>query len=334
MPTYYDELKNLVESGRLEITWILSPPRSFSTAFECALGQSESIHGQVDEPIHTVDLHYEHYSQNNEEQFMKGCESILSEYKKHQSEIQNEPVRIITKSMSGFIHSSDLEKIEVLAKNWLILVRNPVEQTISLLTRMLNDKISSEPWQDKLSKKIIIKIIAALDSDKANSVLDHLVEKHADKFSENFAKEENKAQLVKQITEEVLIQNSFNWINIDHYKNNLSNYVLVDMDRLRKKPQTELPQIVNQLQGITYTRAMIDDWKKFTNEAFNSPILNDTGVKCRNAWLGPALNSNAFFKFEPEEATINTNQFPAWIQEQLNQYDSCFNNLQSQMLNR
>ena len=51
MSDNYEELKNLVENGKLNLVVVLAPPRTNSTMIEHSLGMSPSIDGEIHEPF-------------------------------------------------------------------------------------------------------------------------------------------------------------------------------------------------------------------------------------------------------------------------------------------
>ena len=94
---YYKELLALVNNKQLELYWILAPQRSFSTAIAIALSQADTIHQLLSEPFYYNDLENRPYDVDcekaNQEKFERGCDSLLTAYKKYAEPEQQAPGR-------------------------------------------------------------------------------------------------------------------------------------------------------------------------------------------------------------------------------------------------
>jgi|GEM_PF-3125461 len=119
-PSAFRKLQQLVSQGNLEITHILSPPRTMSTILEVAL--TEAVHGQIHEPFRKIT------KRNN---IQRGFETILARVEElHQ--IHAGPIQIVVKDIAEF--TPEQWRVWMpLVQNYVFIVREPHLQTRSLI---------------------------------------------------------------------------------------------------------------------------------------------------------------------------------------------------------
>ena len=121
------ELEQNVSSGQLEITQILAPPRSLSTAIEVAL--TEAADGQLHEPFHPRRSH----------SLEESLQLILDRFKQLQDKSESSGVHIINKDLAKHIGQEDWKILENIISNIVFVVREPTLQQFSLIKQRLNE---------------------------------------------------------------------------------------------------------------------------------------------------------------------------------------------------
>jgi hypothetical protein len=135
-------LRNLVREGKLEITQILSPPRSMSTILEIALAQSADA--QVHEPFRVM---------AGKKDVVQACDTILAKVREL-SRTNTGPHRIVVKDIAEFT-PLEWQAWMPLVQHFVFIVREPLLQTHSLmqvsaryaLSRHLPRQIAKTVWR-------------------------------------------------------------------------------------------------------------------------------------------------------------------------------------------
>lgn len=131
MRTYYEEISSLVNSGKLEIRLILSPPRTGSTLMEACFWMNPGVEAQCHEPF--VRLGY--YGEGAESGYQAIYESIgSSDLSKREG-----TTTLVAKEMSHWLATSgEFERFLPLVKDPVILlIRNPLLTAESRLVKVL-----------------------------------------------------------------------------------------------------------------------------------------------------------------------------------------------------
>jgi hypothetical protein len=94
------------------------------------------------------------------------------------------------------------------------------------------------------------------------------------------------------------------------------NMVFIDSTQLLHHPEEILKYITEQLSGISFTKDMVDGWKKGAGDLFRSMEHYAEGYEglngktaAKNGWVGPAVTSTRLNK-PHGDFIININHFP------------------------
>jgi len=128
---YYQKLKSLTDSGRLQTYIIIAPPRTNSSVVEHALGNSPDIDSECHEPF--LNVRHENFDPDH------GYRQIYESVGGEQFEMSGENMSVVVKEMSHWIGKNEEYKrlAELTTKPVLILVRNPLLAVESRLRRVL-----------------------------------------------------------------------------------------------------------------------------------------------------------------------------------------------------
>lgn len=113
-------LRDLVSKGELEITQILSPPRTLSTILEIALAQS--VDGQIHEPFRIM---------AKKKDLIRGYDTIYTRVKALGHPYKG-PIRIVVKDIAEFT-PQEWQTWMPLVQNFAFIIREPLLQTRSLI---------------------------------------------------------------------------------------------------------------------------------------------------------------------------------------------------------
>jgi hypothetical protein len=113
-------LRHLVSEGKLEITQILSPPRTLSTILEIALAQS--VDGQIHEPFRIM---------AKKKDLIRGYDTIYTKVKAL-GHTHKGPIRIVVKDIAEFT-PPEWQVWMPLVQNFAFIIREPLLQTRSLI---------------------------------------------------------------------------------------------------------------------------------------------------------------------------------------------------------
>lgn len=136
----YEQLKQLVDSKALSITYIDAPPRTISTALLRSL--AHVMDTQCNEPFHA-----------NENTFEVGCSTLLhaAQMAGVYSDSTRKPIRLVVKEAPRYLPINDWQKLMPLIDNFITLVRDPHLQLHSCVRRSANDLHFNKKGKDLLS---------------------------------------------------------------------------------------------------------------------------------------------------------------------------------------
>ena len=143
-PDYYQILMQMVKDGSLDVIYVISPPRTFSTVMEIAL--TELGDGQIHEPFH----------KRSRKTFNEGCKLIYDRVLWLQNKLDRRNIRLIIKDLSKSLSEDDWKKLQKLAQRFVFTVREPSRQLFSLATRYANVLAGTE---DELTIEEVIERI-------------------------------------------------------------------------------------------------------------------------------------------------------------------------------
>src|SRR5689334_5002192 len=132
---HYSQLIDWVKSGRLEIIFIISTPRSSSTALERALSNSPDIDIQINDPWSLYD---------DEDRELKTYQYILDKVRPLVE--SKKKVRVLIKNVADYIPPGESWRRQLdLNKHTIFLVRNPLLALESLM-QIMAKSISPEAY--------------------------------------------------------------------------------------------------------------------------------------------------------------------------------------------
>jgi len=128
----YQGLQQLVKQKRLEIIYVIAPPRTMSTVIHIALTQS--CDGQIMEP----------FNLKKRDGFNEGCQLILNRVNQIFDEKGRWPIRLVIKDIAKNIKFKEWQSIKNIFSYCVFTVREPTLSLSSLLIRRANDYDSNE----------------------------------------------------------------------------------------------------------------------------------------------------------------------------------------------
>jgi hypothetical protein len=131
------EMSNGVETGAISCVNIVAVPRSVSTAFGRALNETPQDSAFINEPFNSK----QHDAEAVAEVFLGSLTDIADDTKQ----------LLITKNMAGYLGVGNFVWLDELAETTVWVVRNPLVQMGSLLTRLANDEFVAR-GSDELSQ--------------------------------------------------------------------------------------------------------------------------------------------------------------------------------------
>lgn len=128
--TAYQELRDLTETGELEIYHVVAPPRSSSTALERALSNSPDIHIQVNDPWSIYDADRESQTYNY----------ILGRMQDTLAAPQAKPLRMIIKDIADYIPPGEAWlRMADITQHTIFLIREPLLAMESMMRIMASE---------------------------------------------------------------------------------------------------------------------------------------------------------------------------------------------------
>ncbi len=255
---YYSKLKELVSNDRLEILYIMSPPRTLSTILEIAL--AEYGDGQIHEPFH----------RRNRKSFNNGCRIIYERVCELQSLSGKNSIKLVIKDISKYVTPDEWRLLTEIANRFIFTIREPSRQMFSLASRYANDVNDLE---DSLNYKQIIANLPKIPFDD---------------LAANYW--ENTLQLLKITEEHVRTVRSS---RIHKYLLVISSASFrYDIDGSVKKLLARLELKVSP-QTILKDWRVGSGKNFFRPSAVMGNIIEDKNIS-KGPWLGRAINSRSF----------------------------------------
>ncbi len=154
----YNAIKKLIKEKKLEIVYVLSPPRTASTAIHISLTQNSD--GQILEPFNV----------KKRDNFSEGCKHILERTNQLFKKKQQWPIRLVVKDIARNINLDEWGLLKEITGFFVFTIREPSLSIYSFLKRRVNpydsdkfgyekalklsDKIPEEAWHDSSWLKI------------------------------------------------------------------------------------------------------------------------------------------------------------------------------------
>lgn len=259
---YFKALEYLVSSGQLEILYIISPPRTFSTVLEIAL--AEYGHGQIHEPFH----------KRRRVDFNDGCRIVHDRFLKLSNENKERPVKLVIKDLSKFVNPDEWKTLIKLAKNFVFTIREPSRQIFSMASRYAND-LDNYDVDNLTHEQILINLPRIPFEDLAFGYWENLLELF------NITKDH--VPPFKGAKNLVVVSGATFRYNILDSLSKLVEHLNLDVD------PNKLLKNWTVGTGSNFYRPEYIVNKQTGDETF-----------FRGAWLGPALSSTTFQELNPK----------------------------------
>ncbi len=116
-------LREFVDGGLLEITHVLSLPRTMSTIYERGLAEADYAHGQINEP----------FLRQKVRSFRQGTHDVLARARHLMEQTNERPVKLIIKDIANSFTDEEWQTWMPLVQNFSVIVRDPFMQMESLM---------------------------------------------------------------------------------------------------------------------------------------------------------------------------------------------------------
>jgi hypothetical protein len=286
----YDQVKDLVARGEIEITYIDHLPRTISHALARSL--FEVYDGYVNEPF------FSSASRGTEEGFTgfdTACSSILKEYARVKAEAPDKhPVTILIKDVAKSLPGKYWGEWLGLTKNVISLVRDPHLQLYSLMEAIAND--NHNPGENRATREEVLRRGEAISralrlfgTSDMNTTSWNPIAAHETVLAQHMAEHPEKEHIVLD-----------------------GNILLLD-------PANTLKSVMERIGNPAYSPHMVTDWSKsangFPNERnWGKSIVEVDGTR-RNAWTNNAFSKSGF---KPSaNRPLPLEQFPPRIRNHL-----------------
>jgi hypothetical protein len=238
---------NHVDEGRIKLVQIIGVPRSVSTALGRSLNEAVGNTVYINEPL------------NRTESSLNVLARVAVNHYEASDSSDNNPLTVITKSMSSYLPQSIYEYLSMNSCVTLWTVRNPLVQMASLMTRMAND--------------------IALQRG-ANNIPQEDLELYVDQVCSELESSKRSADYSKT-----------GWRSIDqlyrlHPKP--KNSLVVDAEDFTNNSEQTLRAICLRA-GLEFSPSMIKGWK---NGYVNASNGDDKVITSSNAWSSTAATSH------------------------------------------
>jgi hypothetical protein len=348
--TYYNKLKELVESGRLSIHFIVAPPRTNSSLIEHALGNSPDIHHECHEPF--LGARKEDFDPDH------GYKQIFDSINGEEFEKGEGKTSVVVKEMSHWIGVNEEYKrlVRLTDKPVLVLTRNPllsVESRIRKVTATL-DMRSNLPLQqyllDYLAKSKGFNswndVIQAEGNDRKteiiellrngedierlydvtalsvqNKLLDYLAREHGhvnwqDAVTKKLYEEKDYAffeNILKSNTRRLEFEkDEFKRLSeeVEYFTSIGKDHFIFDTTDVRAAPEEQLTELCNRM-GITFTPEMVEWGKKPVD------FHTEQTQEFEKLWYDTLYLSSRIKP--PTEPVPRLDMFPEFVKEYLSQ---------------
>lgn len=331
----YLALKNLIETNQLKLHFVLSLPRTRSNAITLALTQAEEIQGQLSVPFFNhirfeqggnVVIPYDADTDTDQiRTFEQGCSKILARVKTLMTENTRRPVGLIINEHLCFITKNEMPLLLKLTNNIVITIRDPRDQFLSFLTRIVQDRLYDGSPDEKLQPLDALKMLNMQDTTQNEGIyskakIRQILQKHeSDLLTSNdiLTARDNEVDQIKQTL-------AVCWGNLKkHLKlllnqqaEGLLNLVIVESDHFIKNVNTELLSLIKQLKGISFNSAMQNSWQKGTGENYHCSMIKAGFLPNNSVWNEPVKNSRGFTnEHDAIKIRAEITDFPVSLQE-------------------
>lgn len=325
----HQQLQTLIANQKLECINVIGLPRSNGTALHLALTQAKEVHGQLNEPFYYPDIKGRKWSYVPDpakpiRTFDDGCAFIIERYNEENTQHK---VKLVIHDLSQNLTEHEFVSFLHFTSHTVFVVRDPINQALSMLVRYVNDKLSA-PGGDKLSTQDVVKLMANENNleiavkAKTESISLPLIYQLLGKNSaEELSSEDYKAAYHK-VLDICLEEFTISWENIYHFfkvaqsSTNLRPFTVFDGESLFDNPEKQLMNLTRRIKSITFSSNMINHWTKGVKDQFHCVITRNWGDFAKvNAWNGPARNSTGITRHKNSTgaAMVHFDCFPPRI---------------------
>lgn len=311
----YHELVKTVNERKVKFYFLLSIPRSRSTALQLCLSQAPEIDGQINLPFNpctidgVVDISVEEASQR----ILNIINPAISTAKKL--------VRFIIHEHFDFLTQQHLLMLERLSTNFIFCIREPKIQFLSHLLASLNmlfvddsdtnSKNIAYFSYDDLLTLLVVNLHRTEDFDtKIRDIAKHknirvcrqkvLLAKLIVNGYNNICS--NDSNSLRGIFKIFLLLNKKNlndsWDNLLHILNLFKsvpnkkyNIQIVDGEIMVKDPGKTLRTVIDSFGDVSFSEEIISNWGKYTGKDFICYMSNNLLFNDNNVWNGKSKNS-------------------------------------------
>lgn len=276
--SYFDEVSDLINQGKLELIVIIAPPRTGSTLLETVISKSSTVDVEVNEPF----VNYGHFGEKPSDGYSKIYDEAVKVLN------SQDKATILVKEMSHWIYlDEEYKRLFSLTDKVVFSIRNPLLSTESRIKKYA-EPLSIKPrpevqqWLlDYIASRSGIKNKFSFVAEKSNSLTQDInIQKQ---LLDTYAKMMNfkdwqsmlattfKEQNYKSFTDILTADKSsftleqLGWGSLgDEAKflsENKKDFLIVDSTDLRSKPVSIAKELSRQLD-IDYHPNMIGGWSE------------------------------------------------------------------------
>ena len=300
------QLRDAVASGRLSLYYVVSVPRSNSTALMMALTQAPQIAGLLNEPFVRADhraVPWDSGAPAHADHFDDGCAHIL--------ERAVDAARTLASAKGAASvglcvhdHAKDLTEAQFralasLSRHLFFAVREPLAQSASFLARMCNEAVGIR-GRDTIRADAALALLKDADAfaRHAEANIATIDRDHASRISgldPAAIAPGNMKALHAALVARCLSELTKSWENLTRYaaiaREERMPANVSDSATMLATPREHLAALC-EVSGLTFTPDMVDNWRKGTGDDFHCIISRPFGPgAATNAWNGPARTS-------------------------------------------
>lgn len=314
-----EKLLNGIKDGTVTIHFVISMPRTRSTALHLALSQAPEINGQICHPMNNgifaksqlPDFKFNDFRDKLPDISLEQVALRINKVATPLIE-QHGKANIIINEHAKFLSNQHLPLLLQLSNTFIFSVRDPRIQFLSHMLRCLNECFLQDNSKDNKHCFGVEDIIMLLktyrksEKDLDRKLQELIVQKPIDLFPGDIwhrytggHESSPHAPVVSvfiKLVDFVLKEIEATWNNtantLEYLLDNGRNITLISVDSevFVKQPLSAIKHVTSQVKGIGFAEQMITNWRTETRDKFVCFIYTKEEEK-DNAWSGPAINS-------------------------------------------
>lgn len=314
-----EKLLRSVSEGKVTINFVISMPRTRSTALHLALSQSPDINGQICHPMNNGIFAKSQLSDFKFNDFRDGLVDIsLDEVALRINKVveplieKDGKANIIINEHAKFISIEHLPVLLQLSRTFIFSIRHPKIQFLSHMLRCINECFLTENSKDNKHCFDVEDLLALLlmhrksEKDLSRKLQDIIDQKPIDIFRGDLwhrytggresLPDASAVKVFTRLVNFVLKEIEATWNNTGHTLDYLLKsgrnitVISVDSEVFVRHPVSVIQHVTSKVQGIGFAEEMITNWRTETRDKFVCFIYTKEEEK-DNAWSGPAINS-------------------------------------------